>query len=268
MIQQERLAYLEQHILAHVKMPAQYVGGERNITVKEVRPDRGRVCLCFPDAYAIGMSHHGLQVLYSLMNRRDDWAAERCFTPWPDMEQKLREHNMPLYSLETFTPLREFDVVGFSLQYEISSPNVLTMIDLGGISLHAEDRTIDEPLILAGGPCCQNPEPMADFIDVFVTGDGEPALPAICDLWRELRREFGSAGNDRDAGRRLREAALAELAKRIPYAYVPRFYQPEYANGRIVACIARAAMFPKRSNQASFAIWTRSHCPHDRSCPM
>ena len=229
--------HLVRHVLAKVRMPAQYVGGERNIVVKQRDEVAGRLCLCFPDAYTIGMSHHGLQVLYSLMNRRDDWAAERCFTPWPDMEQQLRSQGLPLYSLETFTPLREFDVVGFSLQYEISSPNVLTMLDLGGIPLRTSGRTMADPLIIAGGPCAQNPEPMAEFIDCFVTGDGEPSLPEICDLWLELRnacREQGGwlAGR---AGVEQREQALAELAQRLPYAYVPRFYVPEYRDGRIVA---------------------------------
>jgi radical SAM family uncharacterized protein len=219
-------------------MPAQYVGGERNIVVKDHRSVRGKLCLGFPDAYTIGMSHHGLQVLYSLMNRRDDWCAERVFTPWPDMEALLRRHEQPLYSLETFTALSEFDVVGLSLQYEISSPNVLTMIDLGGIPLESADRTMADPLVLAGGPCCQNPEPMADYFDVMITGDGEPVLPKICDLWLEQKAKYRRPDGQFDEGvegMRQRAEALATVAKTIDSAYVPRFYQPEYANGRIVA---------------------------------
>jgi radical SAM family uncharacterized protein len=237
MNQQSLKEILHRSILAKVKTPAQYVGGEQNIVVKDHRQVAGKVCLCFPDAYTIGMSHHGLQVLYSLMNAREDWAAERCFTPWPDMEQLLRAHGLPLYSLETYTPLSKFDVVGFSLQYEMSSPNVLTMLDLGGIPLHAESRTMADPLIMAGGPCAQNPEPVADFIDCFVTGDGEPSLPEICDIWLELRKAAreGQGWLLGDAGRRQREEALAELARRLPYCYVPRFYQPEYADGRIAS---------------------------------
>ncbi|MCA9138224.1 MAG: hypothetical protein KDB00_15740, partial [Planctomycetales bacterium] len=177
MINQKRRKLLESRVWPHVQSPAQYVGGERNIVVKDHRNLRGKLAIGFPDAYTIGMSHHGLQVLYSLMNRRDDWCAERVFTPWPDMEQMLRRHEIPLYTLETFTALSEFDVVGLSLQYEISSPNVLTMIDLGGIPLESVDRTLNDPLLVAGGPCCQNPEPMADYFDVMITGDGEPALP-------------------------------------------------------------------------------------------
>ena len=228
---------LERRVLAKVRTPAQYIGGERNIVVKDHREVDGTLCLCFPDAYTIGMSHHGLQVLYSLMNARPDWAAERCFTPWPDMEEQLRQNGIPLYSLETFTPLKDFDVVGFSLQYEISSPNILTMLDLGGISLHAEQRTMADPLILAGGPCAQNPEPVADFVDCFVTGDGEPALPEICDMWLQLRNAAKENGGwlEGEAGRKQREDALAEMAKRLPYCYVPRFYQAEYRDGRIVS---------------------------------
>lgn len=237
MINTKLKEHLVRHVLAKVRTPAQYIGGERNIVVKQHDQVAGKLCLCFPDAYTIGMSHHGLQVLYSLMNRRPDWAAERCFTPWPDMEQQLRQQQLPLYSLETFTPLSEFDVIGFSLQYEISSPNVLTMLDLGGIPLRATARTMADPLVIAGGPCAQNPEPMAEFIDCFVTGDGEPSLPEICDMWLELRQ----AAREQDgwlggpAGRRQREEALAELARRLAYAYVPRFYEPEYRDGRIVA---------------------------------
>ncbi|OYP29834.1 TIGR03960 family B12-binding radical SAM protein [Rhodopirellula sp. MGV] len=236
MINEKRRKQLESRVWPHVQTPAQYVGGERNIIVKDHRTLRGKLAVGFPDAYTIGMSHHGLQVLYSLMNRREDWCAERVFTPWPDMEEQLRKNDIPLYSLETFTALSEFDVVGLSLQYEISSPNVLTMIDLGGIPLEACDRTMADPLMVAGGPCCQNPEPMAEYFDVMITGDGEPALPTICDLWLKLkdryRRDDGSFA-DGEIGRKQREDALAEVARSLDCAYVPRFYQPEYNGGRI-----------------------------------
>ncbi|WP_372897312.1 TIGR03960 family B12-binding radical SAM protein [Stieleria sp.] len=238
MINHQRRKLLESRVWPHVQTPAQYVGGERNIVVKDHRGVRGKLAVGFPDAYTIGMSHHGLQVLYSLMNRRDDWCAERVFTPWPDMEQLLRKHEIPLYTLETFTALSEFDVVGLSLQYEISSPNVLTMIDLGGIPLESVDRTMNDPLLVAGGPCCQNPEPMADYFDVMITGDGEPALPTVCDLWLEIkesyRREDGTLP-DGEEGKRQRSDALAKVANTLEYAYVPRFYQPTYKDGRIAS---------------------------------
>ncbi|MGO9113301.1 MAG: TIGR03960 family B12-binding radical SAM protein [Thermoguttaceae bacterium] len=209
-------------VLPRVQFPGQYIGGEWNSICKDRAAVRGRLCLAFPEPYTIGMSCYGLQVLYTIMNGRSDWACERAFTPLTDLESLLRERGLPLVSLESFTPLVEFDVVGFSLQHELSATNVLTMLDLGGIPLKAESRTMAVPLILAGGPGSANPEPMARFVDAFVLGDGEEALPAVCDLWLEMRR----AGLDR-------MAALARLAAALPYVYVPRFYQPQFdAHGR------------------------------------
>ncbi|HVW37120.1 MAG TPA: B12-binding domain-containing radical SAM protein, partial [Pirellulales bacterium] len=139
-------------LLPHVQTPAQYIGGELNMVRKDHRDVKGKLCLAFPDTYTIGMSHHGLQVLYFLMNAREDWVCERAFTPWLDMEEQLRASGTPLYSLETFTPLDRFDVLGFTLQYEISDGNLLTMLDLGRIPLHSEARTLEQPLVIAGGP--------------------------------------------------------------------------------------------------------------------
>lgn len=227
---------LVDRILMHVQTPAQYLGGELNMVRKDPRTVSGRLCLAFPDLYSIGTSHHGLQVLYSLMNDREDWYCERAFAPWPDMEGRLRDGGLPLYSLETFTPLAEFDVLGFSLQYELCYSNVLTMLDLGGIPLRADQRTMQDPLVIGGGPCAQNPEPLAPFIDVFAAGDGEASLPEVCDLWNELRRECRVAGGFRTdaAGREQRAEMLAHVARRLPYAYVPRFYEPRYRAGRFV----------------------------------
>jgi len=202
------------HLLPRVQTPAQYIGGEWNSVVKDHRAVRGTLCLAFPDAYAIGMSHCGLQVLYDVMNRRADWACERAFAPMTDMEQLLREHGLPLYSLETFTPLHRFDVLGFTLQYDLCYTNVLTMLDLGGIPLAAEARTAEHPLVVAGGPCTANPEPMSRFIDLFVIGDGEEALPELCNLWIDLKRASLP-----------RNAMLAEMAARLPFAYAPRFHR-------------------------------------------
>ena len=239
MIHPQRRRQLESLVWPHVETPAQYVGGERNIVVKDHRSLRGKLCLGFPDAYTIGMSHHGLQVLYSMMNRRDDWCAERVFTPWPDMEAKLREHDIPLYSLETFTALCDFDVIGLSLQYEVSSPNVLTMMDLGGIPLLSVDRTIGDPLMLAGGPCCQNPEPMADYFDVMIIGDGEPALPRGL---RSMDRAERTLSQRTTA--RLRRATKANVNAKQHLLNWPRrwtvpmchdFTEPEYDDDRIVA---------------------------------
>ena len=236
MLNTELKEQLVAKVLPHVQQPAQYVGGEKNMVRKDYGSVRGKLCFAFPDTYTLGMSHHGMQVLYSQMNRLDHWACERAFTPWDDMESLLRENQLPLYSLENFTPLSDFDVVGFSLQYEVCNTNVLTMLDLGGIPLRGDQRTLADPLVLAGGPCAQNPEPMAYFIDAFVTGDGEPSLPAICDLWLDVRAASISKHGllEGDKGRKQREEALLELTKALPYCYVPRFYQPEFAEGRQV----------------------------------
>ncbi len=216
MLNQELKDQIVARVLPAVLTPAQYVGGELNSVAKDHRTARGTVCLAFPDTYALGMSHHGLQVLYSLMNAQG-WACERVFTPLPDFEAALRKHNLPLYGLETFTPLNQYDVLGFSLQYEICYTNVLTMLDLGGIALHAEDRSADDTLVIAGGPGAQNPELLAPFIDLFVIGDGEPSLPVVAEMWTEMK----GSGLSRDE-------KLARIAGAVDWAYVPRFYQPIY----------------------------------------
>ncbi|MFO0913223.1 MAG: TIGR03960 family B12-binding radical SAM protein [Pirellulales bacterium] len=232
----ETLRAAVRQILPLVQSPAQYVGGELNCVVKDPASVRGRICLAFPDTYSLGMSHHGLQVLYSLMNARPDWSCERAFAPWLDMEQQLRTRGLPLYGLETFTPLHEFDLVGFTLQYEVCSTNVLTMLDLGRIPLRSAQRTLHDPLVIAGGPCAQNPEPMAPFFDVMVTGDGEPSLPAVADLWLELREaaRSGPGWLAGPAGVRQRQECLAKMAATLPFCYVPVFYEPEYRDGRFV----------------------------------
>jgi radical SAM family uncharacterized protein len=213
-------------LLLRVRMPGQYMGGELNSIVKDHRQVRGKLCLTFPDTYSLGMSHHGLQVLYSLMNRDPQWACERAFAPWSDFEALLRQRRLPLYSLETFTPLCEFDLLGFSLQYEVCYTNILTMLDLGGIPLHGKDRTLDDPLVIAGGPGAQNPEVLAPFIDIFVIGDGEESLPWIMEQWINLKEKGG----------RSRADMIAAIAGSSPWAYAPMFYEPEYhADGTIAA---------------------------------
>ncbi len=221
MLNQTLKNLVTERLLPRVETPGQYVGGELGAVVKDHRRVRGTLCLAFPDTYSIGMSYHGLQVLYAVMNGRDDWACERVFAPLADMEQLLREHDLPLFSLETFTPLARFDVLGFTLQYELCFTNVLTMLDLAGIPLAAEERTLEHPLVIAGGPSTANPEPMARFIDLFVLGDGEESLPEVCDRWLQLKQ----SGDDR-------QTMLAEMAAGLPYVYVGRFYRPHGAGSR------------------------------------
>src|SRR5215472_12883827 len=215
-----------ERLLPRVQTPAAYLGGELNSVVKDHRQVRGKLCLTFPDTYSLGTSHHGLQVLYTLMNDDPRWACERAFTPWPDFERLLRRAHLPLYSLETFTPLHQFDLLGFSLQYEVCYTNLLTMLDLGGVPLHSKDRTVADPLVIAGGPGAQNPEVLAPFIDLFVIGDGEESLPWLMDRWMSLKERGGKS----------RAEMIADLVGATTWAYAPQFYEPEYhADGTIAA---------------------------------
>ncbi len=260
-------------LLPRVQQPAQYLGGELNSIVKDHSTVRGKVCLSFPDTYAMGMSHHGLQVLYSIMNADSQWACERAFTPWFDFDALLRQHKLPLYSLETFTPLSQFDVVGFSLQYEICYTNILTMLDLGGIPLFSKDRTVDHPLVICGGPGAQNPEPLAPFVDLFVIGDGEESLPWLTDKWMSLKERGGQTRAD----------MLAELVGSvaddgwIPWAYAPAFYEPEYKADGTLAAMNRTRADVPVSVQActirqdfddiplpTFPVVANISTPHDR----
>src|SRR5436305_1259518 len=219
-------------LLPRVQMPAQYIGGELNSVVKDHRRVRGKLCLTFPDTYSLGTSHHGLQVLYTLMNTDPQWACERAFAPWLDLEAELRRAGLPLYGLETFTPLKDFDLLGFSLQYEVCYTNILTMLDLGGVPLHGKDRTLDHPLVVAGGPGAQNPEILAPFIDIFVIGDGEESLPWLMERWMSLKERRPHRGDTRS----LRADMLAEIVGSTSWAYAPVFYEPEYhADGTMAA---------------------------------
>jgi len=193
-------------ILPLVTKPSRYTGGELN-SITPSGEHKVHVALALPDVYEIGMSNYGLRILYSLLNRRQDVSCERVYTPWPDMAERLRAAGVPLYALESHRPLNQFDVVGFSLQSELSYTNVLYTLDLGGIPLAAGDRDERHPLIVAGGPCCVNPLPMSRFMDCFAIGDGEEVLGEIVDVYR-------------DWNRRKRDDLLSALA-RIPGVYVP-----------------------------------------------
>jgi len=195
-----------------VDKPARYLGGEYQSVVKDPASVRVRYALCFPDVYDIGMSHLGTKILYGILNKTKDIAAERCFCPWTDCERELRTRGLPLVSLETATPLSAFHVIGFSLQYEMTYTNVLNMLELGRVPLHSAERGDTDPLVIAGGPSATHPEPLAPFIDAFVIGDGEERLPALLRTWAEAR----------EAGLTRREA-LVRIAQGGA-VYVPAFY--------------------------------------------
>ena len=200
-------------LLAGAEKPSRYIGAEVNAVGKE---NAGvRFLLAFPDTYEVGMSHLGLQILYAALNALPGAAAERCFAPWPDRERQLRERRLPLTSLETQSPIADFDVIGFSLQYELSYTNMLTMLDLGEIPLQSDDRNDNHPLILAGGPCAFNPAPLAAFIDAFVIGEGEEAVAEIADTLAGSKKQ--------KAGR----AAMLEALANLDGVYVPAVHSPD-----------------------------------------
>ncbi len=216
------LSHAQEKLLAKVQKPARYTGGELNSVVKNKADVKLRYAFCFPDNYEIGMSHLGMKILYSLVNERADAWCERVFAPWEDMEALLRENGMPLYALESGDALSEFDMIGFTLQYELSYSNVLNMLDLGGVPIRSADRTALTPIVVGGGPCACNPEPMADFFDVFLPGEGEEVTNELIDLLI-VHKEKGS-----DKLTFLREAA------KIEGVYVPAFYDVSYhADGTI-----------------------------------
>lgn len=231
---------LNDSLLLSVQTPAQYLGGELNAVVKEPDSTRLRFALAFPDTYAIGMSCLGLHVLYHVLNSEPDIAAERVFAPWPDMAEALRRESIPLYSLETYTPIKEFDIVGFSLQHELQFTNVLMMLDLAGIPLLAAERDMSHPLVIAGGQACANPEPLADFIDVFCPGDGEEVALAISQAVIEMRRDF-----------RDRHQFILSIANRARGLYAPALYEPVRNSAGLIESIRSAPGAPRLPIRAS-----------------
>lgn len=211
---------IEKDILLNVRKPARYAGGEANMVVKDKLSVDLRVCFCFPDTYEIGMSHLGLQILYGLMNSLPYVWCERAFAPWTDMEELLRRRRLPLCALESGDSLAEFDVLAFTLQYELTYTNILNMLDLAGIPVRAAERGEEHPLVMAGGPCASNPEPLCDFIDLFVVGDGEEVTVELMELFRDMK------GTSRKE--------LLKAASRLGGVYVPSLYEVEYfEDGRV-----------------------------------
>lgn len=205
-----------------VQKPARYTGGEPGCVYKDKKDVQLRFAFCFPDTYEVGMSFLGMKILYEILNDRKEFWCERVFMPWVDMKAEMERQNIPLYALESKDPLSEFDVVGFTLQYELSYTNILAMLQLGGIPLLASQRGEDAPFVVAGGPCACNAEPLADFFDLFMLGEGEVQLPDVCDTILEGRRA-GLCKHD----------ILVKLAQ-IPGVYVPKLYEVSYLpDGRV-----------------------------------
>jgi radical SAM family uncharacterized protein len=205
-------------LLAKVSKPARYIGGEWNSVVKDHASVKLTVAYAFPDVYEVSMSHLGLRILYALLNERPDVAAERVYAPWPDMEELMKNEGYPLFSLETKTAVRDFDILGFTLQYEMSFSNILNMMDLAGIPMRAADRGEDMPLVIAGGPCAFNAEPLADYIDLFCLGESEESVQVLADTviaWKEQGKPGGKKG-------------LLKILAGQTGNYVPSFYRAEY----------------------------------------
>ena len=178
-----------ERILPRVQKPARYVGGEYNAVMKDKTRVDTRVAFCFPDTYEIGMSNLGMRILYGVMNNMSGVWCERCFAPWGDMEEEMRRANIPLYALESFDPIREFDIIAFSVGYEMAFPAILNMLDLAGLPIRSADRPDLTPLVIAGGTAMYNSEPMADFIDLVSLGEGEEVTVEIIELYRKAKRE-------------------------------------------------------------------------------
>lgn len=226
--------FIESKVLPKVVKPLRYVGNEWNVVKKEWDSVRLRTLFAFPDLYEVGMSSLGLRIIYHLVNDHKDFLMERAFSPWVDMEEQLRKHNIPLFSLESYKPMNEFDVIGFTLQYEMSYTNILNMLDLGKIPLLAKDRGENDPLIMAGGPCAYNPEPITDFIDFFIIGEGEEVVIQVLELI--------AGAKEQGLGRK----AILEKLLGVEGIYVPSYYNVEASeDGNIKEIKANHPKAPK-----------------------
>ena len=207
---------LSDEILLSVSQPARYIGNEINMVVKDPSKVDIRFAMCFPDVYDIGMSHLGIQILYDMFNRREDTYCERVYSPWTDLDKIMREENIPLFALESQDPVKDFDFLGITIQYEMCYTNILQILDLSHIPLHANERTWEHPIVIGGGPCAYNPEPIAEFFDMFYIGEGEVVYDRLLDTYKECKKHGDS------------RAQFLKLAAQIPGIYVPSLYDAVY----------------------------------------
>ena len=243
-------------ILLKVQKPGRYVGGEMNSVIKDKNKVNIRFAFCFPDVYEVGMSHLGMKILYSLFNQKEDIWCERVFAPWTDMEALMREKHIPLYALESGDPLTEFDFIGFTLQYELSYTNILNMLQLGGIPVKSCDRKELKNIVCAGGPCACNPEPIADFIDLFFIGEGEEVDLEVMELYRECRRNGDS-----------KHYFLIKAAQ-IKGVYVPSLYNVEYNEDFTVKSVTPTFNAPEKVEKRLMMDMDKSYYPENFVVPM
>ena len=245
----EKLA-LNDDILMKIEKPARYIGNEVNAVVKDRDSIDVRFCMCFPDVYEIGMSHLGIQILYGMLNSWDDVWCERVYSPWVDLDEIMRKENIPLFALESQDPIKDFDFLGITIQYEMCYTNILQVLDLAGIPLLATERGEDCPIVIGGGPCTYNPEPIADFFDIFYIGEGETQYRPLIDLYKKCRTEKTG-----------REEFLRRAAK-LPGMYVPRFYETTYhENGTIASFRPTEEGIPARIRKELVTDMTDSFYP-------
>ena len=207
---------LNDEILLNIEKPARYIGNEVNSVMKDKEKVDIRFAMCFPDVYEIGMSHLGIQILYDMFNRRDDTWCERVYSPWPDLDKIMREEKIPLFALESQDSIKDFDFLGITIQYEMCYTNILQILDLSQMPLRAKDRGEEYPIVMGGGPCTYNPEPLAEFFDIFYIGEGETVFDELLDAYKAYKK----------AGRSKKE--FLERAAEIPGLYVPAFYDVTY----------------------------------------
>ena len=218
-----RTLALSDEILMQVEKPARYIGNEINMVKKKPSEVEVRFCMCFPDVYEIGMSHLGIQILYDMFNQWEDTYCERVYSPWPDMDKVMREKDIPLFALESQDPIRDFDFLGITIQYEMCYTNILQILDLSAIPLHAEERTWEDPIVIGGGPCTYNPEPIATFFDMFYIGEGETVYRELLDVYKEAR----AGGEDR--------LTFLKQAAQVEGIYVPLLYDVSYKEDGTIA---------------------------------
>ena len=218
---------LSDEILLSIDKPARYIGNEINITKKDLDKIDIRFAMCFPDVYEIGMSHLGIQILYDMFNKRDDTYCERVYSPWVDLDKMMREENIPLFALESQEPLKNFDFLGFTIQYEMAYTNILQVIDLSGIPIFAKDRGEDDPIVIGGGPCTYNPEPIAVFFDMFYIGEAETSYNKILDMYKDNKKRKGS-----------RQDFLEKVAS-VPGVYIPGFYDVDYNEDKTIKAFSK-----------------------------
>lgn len=214
---------LSDEILMQVEKPARYIGNEVNSVKKDLKNIDVRFCMCFPDVYEIGMSHLGIQILYDMFNKREDVYCERVYSPWPDLSKIMKDKHIPLFALESQDPIKNFDFLGITIQYEMCYTNILQILDLSEIPLLAKDRTWEHPLVIGGGPCTYNPEPIADFFDLFYIGEGEVVYDQLLDLYKDCRKQGLS-----------RKETLIKMAQ-VPGIYVPDLYDVTYKEDGTIA---------------------------------